>query len=48
VPEHFVANSKVCTVCGGDIEVQIFKGQGVCCENCRAIRDGDFKKSGRN
>jgi predicted nucleic acid-binding Zn ribbon protein len=35
---------EVCTVCGGDIEVQIFLGSGVCCENCRAIKKGDFKK----
>lgn len=30
-----------CTVDGRPILIAIFKGSGVCCENCRKKRDGD-------
>jgi hypothetical protein len=32
----------VCEVCGGRIEVQIYKGSGVCCELHRKVRDGEM------
>lgn len=32
-----------CTECGNKILIQIFKGTGVCCENCRKNRDNDHK-----
>ncbi len=30
-----------CVMCGSKIKVQIFKGTGICSENCRKDRDDD-------
>lgn len=37
VPE----NAELCECCGNEIKVQIFKGSGHCCENCRKKLEGD-------
>lgn len=31
----------LCVMCGRKVEVQILKGSGVCCEQCRKDRDRD-------
>lgn len=33
-----------CQVCKREIKTMIFRGTGVCCENCRKIRDGEADK----
>lgn len=30
-----------CSECGNKIQTMCFKGTGVCCENCRKVRDGE-------
>lgn len=32
-----------CIMCGQKIRMQIFKGTGVCCEQCRKDRDNDHE-----
>lgn len=36
-----INRTNVCCICGKDIKIQIFKGTGVCSENCRKDRDND-------
>ena len=33
----------LCTMCGKKITTQIYKGSGVCSENCRKDRDDDHE-----
>jgi hypothetical protein len=35
--------SELCIMCGKRIRTAIFRGTGVCCEDCRKDRDGDHE-----
>ena len=35
-----------CSVCGKPTKVAIFRGTGVCSENCRKSRDNDWLPTG--
>lgn len=41
IKDEIHKKSDVCSQCGAEIQVMIFKGTGVCCELCRKQRDGD-------
>lgn len=38
-----VSQNNVCCICGGKIEMQIFKNTSVCSELCRKDRDHDWQ-----
>lgn len=40
-----VSIKEICIMCGRRIKTLIFKGTGVCCEDCRKDRDGDHEPS---
>lgn len=42
MPPKSKQKKQACSQCKRPIDMQIFKGTGVCCELCRKIRDGDI------
>lgn len=40
----FLPPSEFCKICRGKIDMQIFKGTGVCCELCRKVNIGEITK----
>lgn len=36
----------LCIMCGKKVVTMIFRGTGVCCEDCRKDRDGDHEPAG--
>jgi hypothetical protein len=41
--EQYCQIKELCTMCGAKIKTLIFKGTGVCSEDCRKDRDGDHE-----
>jgi hypothetical protein len=33
-----------CTVCGDEIQIQIFKGTGTCCITCQKVKSGEMDR----
>jgi len=49
LPGDGMGESKnICSVCGQEIKMMIFKGTGVCCENHRKLRDNEPDRPAQN